>query len=123
MLSVRADYVLSSPQVDTAGSMIDEAINGGFRGTFIIKGARRGAVISSMSRMICIYIALSQLGAWFGLGLQVRQRMLAGWGATHFFEIAATVGWSSKNFSRMAAVCEFGERRPSSQLRSEAKVA
>jgi hypothetical protein len=33
------------------------------------------------------------------------------------------VGWSSRNFSRMAAVCGFGDRRPSSQLRSEAKVA
>ena len=32
-----------------------------------------------------------------------------------------TVGWSSRNFSRMAAVCEFGDRRPSSQLRSDGK--
>ena len=42
-------------------------------------------MISSMSRMICIYIALSQLGAWVGLGLQVRQRMPAGWGVYSFF--------------------------------------
>jgi hypothetical protein len=34
-----------------------------------------------------------------------------------------TVGWSSRNFSRMAAVCELGDRQPSSQLRSEARIS
>ena len=43
---------------------------------------------------------------------------------------AGSIFWGSRrsdgrerNFSRMAAVCEFGDRRPSSQLRSDGKVA
>jgi hypothetical protein len=43
-------------------------------------------------------------------------------GLAHFLG-RSTVGWSNRNFSRMAAVCEFGDRRPSSQLRSDGKVA
>jgi crotonobetainyl-CoA:carnitine CoA-transferase CaiB-like acyl-CoA transferase len=43
-------------------------------------------------------------------------------GFVHFWG-RSTVGWSSRNFSRMAAVCKFGDRRPSSQLRSDGKVA
>ena len=102
-----------SRRADTAGSMIDDAINGGFRGTFIIKGGQeRGGDIVDVFR-----------GLGLDWGFRFGRGCLQGGGVSHFFEIARTVGWSSRNFSRMAAVCEFGDRRPSSQLRSEAKVA
>jgi hypothetical protein len=42
-------------------------------------------------------------------------------GLVHFLA-RSTVGWSDRNFSRMPAVCGLGDRCPSSQLRSEAKV-
>ena len=41
---------------------------------------------------------------------------------THFFGTGSTVGWSERNFARMVAVCGLGDRRPSSQLRKDAKV-
>ena len=67
------------------------------------------------------YIPIFRVPEYSELSIRVGFRDREG-SFTYFFGTGSTVGWSERNFARMAAVCGLGDRRPSSQLRKDAKV-